>query len=287
MISGIVKIDKERDFTSQDCDRIVKRQLQVKKTGHLGTLDPFATGLLIVGVLDGNKIFPLIDDSYKTYVATLKLGEETNTLDIEGKIIDKKEVGELSLSQIESTLHSFLGKGKQTPPLYSAKMINGIRCYHLAREGAKNVSIPEMDIEILDIQLLSYDEKEHVIVFETTVSKGTYIRTLGKDIAHKLGYPGYLLALRRTKIGPFDLEGAVKVKEVKESDVFPLEDFIPNIKRMECDDTLAFRVKNGQKLKFPQEKEEYLLLQHNHKNLAIYQRNGHIYQSYKGFQHEE
>ena len=121
MLNGYIKIDKEKDYTSSDCDDVIKKQLHVRKAGHLGTLDPFATGLLIIAVNEGTKMTPFIRDERKEYIATLQLGEQTPSLDTETEVSEKKETKTYSTEEINAVLTSFLGKQKQIPPLYSAK----------------------------------------------------------------------------------------------------------------------------------------------------------------------
>ncbi len=285
MISGFIKIDKEQDYTSADVDAITKKRLNVKKAGHLGTLDPFATGLLLIGVNEATKLTTIMHDGDKEYIATLQLGKTTSSLDTETDIIQEMDVPSLSMDRIHEVMHSFLGKQTQIPPLYSARHYKGIKAYHLAREGSK-VELPPMDIEIHEMECLSYDDTKKELVFRTVVSKGTYIRVLGKDIALRLGSIGYLTALRRTKIGDIDLSGAVKVKEVTENDLLSMTTFNPEIKKYLCDETLAFRVRNGQTLKLPDEQDEYLFMMDKEVLLALYRRDGHVYRCYKGFRYE-
>jgi tRNA pseudouridine55 synthase len=224
-------------------------------------------------------------DGDKEYIATLQLGKTTSSLDTETDIIQEMDVPSLSMDRIHEVMHSFLGKQTQIPPLYSARHYKGIKAYHLAREGSK-VELPPMDIEIHEMECLSYDDTKKELVFRTVVSKGTYIRVLGKDIALRLGSIGYLTALRRTKIGDIDLSGAVKVKEVTENDLLGMTTFNPEIKKYLCDETLAFRVKNGQTLKLPDEQDEYLFMMDKEVLLALYRRDGHVYRCYKGFRYE-
>jgi tRNA pseudouridine55 synthase len=284
MISGFIKVDKEQDYTSSDVDRVIKKRLNVKVAGHLGTLDPFATGLLIVAVNDGCKLTSLFPDEEKEYVATLQLGKTTPSLDTETKVSETREVPDLTIEKIEEVLTSFLGPQKQTPPLFSAKHYKGTKAYFLAREGSK-ITLPEMDIDIKAISLESYDREKHILVFRTTVSKGTYIRVLGKDIAQRLGTIGYLTALRRTKIGLITLDGSVKAKDATMENLFEITSFHPEIKKIECDDTLAFRVRNGQTMKM-NETDEYLFMMKDGILLALYKRDGHVYRCHKGMRHE-
>ena len=284
MKSGFIKIDKEQNYTSQDVDSIIKKRLNTSKVGHLGTLDPFATGLLIVQVQEATKMTTLIEEQEKEYIATLQLGKTTSSLDTETEIVQVEEVPQITEEDIKNVLSSFLGKQKQIPPLYSARHYQGIKAYHLAREGSK-ITLPEMDIHIHDIKLLSYDDIKKEIVFSCVVSKGTYIRVLGKDIATRLHTIGYLTALRRVRIGAINLDGAKKVKEITQDDLLPLTAFNPEIRKIECDETLAFRVKNGQTLKLGLE-DDYLFMMEKDNLLAVYKKDGHVHRCYKGMRHE-
>lgn len=285
-LDGFLKIDKEENYTSSDCDNIAKRLLDVKKVGHLGTLDPFATGLLILGINQGTKLFPYIKDEKKTYLASLKLGVETDTLDKTGEVISQKEVPSLDEEKITSVLSSFLGKSQQVPPAYSAKHINGKKAYQLARKG-KVVNLPPVDIEVYSIKFFSYENE--VLSFEAEVSKGTYIRSLGRDIAYKLGTVGHLIALRRTSIGSISLDGAKKIKEITKEDVLPLLSLCPEIKRIQADEAIAFKAKNGIPLYLNKEKDPFLFIVESDKLLAVYKREEgtSLYRSVKGFSYEK
>ncbi len=284
MISGFIKVDKEKDYTSSDVDRIIKKRLGVSKAGHLGTLDPFATGLLLISVNEACKLNPLFPDGEKEYIATLQLGMTTPSLDTETEIENQVDVKKYSIEEIKMVFTSFIGEQSQIPPLYSAKHYKGTKAYHLAREGSK-VVLDSQRITIYELNLLSYDTEKNLLVFQTRVSKGTYIRVLGKDIAERLGTIGYLTQLRRTKIGPIGLEGAVKAKEATMENLFPITYFHDNIRKVECDDTLSFRIRNGQSLHLPYE-DEYLFMMRKEELLAVYKKNGNVYHCYKGMRHE-
>lgn len=213
-MDGFIFLDKKEGITSQKVDIELKKLLNTSKVGHVGTLDPFATGLLILGVNKATKGITFFDDFDKEYIATIKLGIETDSMDIDGKKISKKEVPNLSKDKIEEVLNSFLGKSKQLPPMTSAIKINGTALYKLAHKG-KEIDRPLRDIEIYEIELLDYKNDE--ITFRALVSKGTYIRVLGSDIAKKLGTVGHLTFLRRTKVGPFSVTEASKIEDISEN----------------------------------------------------------------------
>lgn len=212
-MDGFIFIDKKADVMSSKVDGDVKHLFNTARVGHVGTLDPFATGLLILGVNKATKGITFFDDFNKEYIATIKLGIETDSMDIDGVEISRKEVPNLSKDKIEEVLNSFLGKSKQLPPMTSAIKINGTALYKFAHKG-KEIDRPLRDIEIYEIELLDYKNDE--ITFRALVSKGTYMRVLGSDIAKKLGTVGHLLSLRRTKVGPFSVDEANKIEDISD-----------------------------------------------------------------------
>jgi len=184
MKSGIVIIDKEKEITSQAVVSKVKKILNVKKVGHIGTLDPLATGVLPVLIGSCTKLSKYMIDHDKTYIATLKLGIKKDTGDEEGKIIETKQVPAFDENKIHNIFSIMTGKQMQTPHKYSAVKINGKKLYEYAREG-KDIDIPEREIQIYSLNLIAFDRDE--ITFEAKCSKGTYIRVLCETIAEKLG----------------------------------------------------------------------------------------------------
>lgn len=183
-MNGILIVNKPKNFTSQDVVSKVKKILNEKKAGHTGTLDPMATGVLPILLGNSTKLSKYLIEHNKVYVAKIKLGQKTDTGDVEGKVIEEMPVPEISVIKVEKILNSFLGKQKQIPPMYSAIKINGKKLYEYARNG-ETVEVPARDIEIYSIKLLQLKDKE--IEFEVSCSKGTYIRTLCEDIAKGLG----------------------------------------------------------------------------------------------------
>ena len=189
-MDGLILINKQKGFTSHDVVNVIRKKLNTKKVGHTGTLDPNATGVLPILIGKGTKISKYLMEHDKTYIATLKLGEKTDTGDSEGQVIEEKSIPkDLRKEDINDVLQSFLGKQKQLPPMYSAIKINGKKLYEYAREG-KEVKIEPRNIEIYKIELLEYQNNK--IKFEVECSKGTYIRTLCEDISQKLGTVGYM-----------------------------------------------------------------------------------------------
>lgn len=203
-MSNLFKIklsDKKEDITSFSSLGEYKRLYKGEKIGHAGTLDKFASGLMIVLIGGATKLNPIFSSFDKRYIATIKFGEETDTLDREGRVV-KTSSYIPSLDEVQKVLFKFLGPQKQIPPVYSAIHVNGKRAYKEARKD-NVVEMSERDIEIKSISLLSHSGDEAVI--DVRVSKGTYIRSLARDIASSLGSCGHLVALRRTEVGPFTL----------------------------------------------------------------------------------
>jgi tRNA pseudouridine55 synthase len=205
----IININKPVDWSSFDVVKKIKNITKHKKVGHGGTLDPFASGVLIIGTEKDTKSLSSITNSDKTYEAEIELGKVTNTLDTEGEVVREMPIPMMESKNIESTLHSFMGKQKQMPPMFSAKKHNGIRLYKLARMG-KEIDREDIDIFISDIGLIDFNRNS--IKFRVECSKGTYVRVLGKDIAERLGTVGYLTELTRTKVGDHLIDDSLSIE---------------------------------------------------------------------------
>ena len=223
MKNGFLLVDKESDYTSRDVCNIIAKIFDAKKVGHAGTLDPFATGLLIVGINNATKALSYIEGQYKTYEATLLLGQKTSSGDHTDEIVETKPVPSFDKDDIDTVFKSLLGENEQTVPITSAVHVNGRKLYQYAHLN-QEVELPTRTVEVKELELLSFNEKE--ISFRTTVSKGTYIRVLGETIAERLGTVGHLISLRRTKILDIDVSKAVKVKELKEENLLPIADIV-------------------------------------------------------------
>ncbi len=213
-VSGIVLIDKRKGATSFETVRKLKNKIGVKKAGHTGTLDKFASGLLVVCINRATAIQDLLMAKFKRYVATLRLGLETDTLDEYGRLTTQKPVQSVSEAKIHDVLNSFLGTSRQIPPVFSAIHIDGKRAYKRALKG-ENLHLSLREIEIKEISLVETGAKS--ISFEALVSKGTYIRSLGRDIARALGTCGHLTDLRRLEIGRFSVKDAHSIDSIGES----------------------------------------------------------------------
>lgn len=216
-MDGIVVINKEKGCTSHDVVYKVKKLFGVK-VGHAGTLDPNATGVLPVLIGKGTELSQFLINHDKKYIATIQLGKKTDTADVEGNIIEEKdvEIDELNADKIKGVLKSMIGKQKQVPPMYSAIKVNGKKLYEYARSG-KTVDIPEREIEIYDLKLLDIDVMSKLIIFEIYCSKGTYVRTVCEKIAEAIGTVGYMKELQRTMVGNFKIENAITVAELEDN----------------------------------------------------------------------
>ena len=205
-IDGLLIVDKPEGITSLDVVREIKHRFDVERAGHIGTLDPFATGVLPVAMNEGTKLVLFLGEGPKDYHVTLRLGEETATDDWTGQVVMRQEWEGLVPGEITALIHSFRGKMLQTPPMFSAVKMQGRPLYRLARKGIE-VERKEREVEIYRIQTEEIDLP--LVRFNVSCSKGTYIRALGRDIGRKLGCGAHVLRLRRMRSGPFTLEQAI------------------------------------------------------------------------------
>lgn len=266
MVNGIVLIDKERGYTSRKVDNVLGKRFLTHSVGHLGTLDPFATGLLIVAIGKGTKLLPYIEDGDKTYEATLVLGKKTSTGDPEGEVIEEKEIPEITKEKLDEVLASFLGESEQVPPMFSAIKINGVPMYKAARKG----EVVELKPRKITVHEISGSVEGNEIRFVAKVSKGTYIRVLGEDIASKLGTVGYLSSLRRTSIGDIDVEDAKHIDDVLDEDIVEGTSFI-NLPKLSLNETAKAKAMNGVKLHLNTKHDKVLLVYEN-SLVAVYVR---------------
>jgi len=222
-IDGVLCVDKAPGMTSHDVVGITRRALGTKKVGHCGTLDPLATGLLLITVGRGTKIQDLLMSEDKEYVGTLKLGETTDSQDSDGEITETKPVPELTAAQIDAAFAKYHGDFYQTPPMVSAIKKDGVPLYKLARQG-KTVEREPRFVHVYAHEILQQRLPE--IDFRVVCSKGFYVRTYSHDIGQELGCGAHLRALRRTKSGRFSVEGAITVEELK---TLPREQILPRL----------------------------------------------------------
>ncbi len=252
-IDGLLVVDKPEGITSLEVVREIKRRFNVKKAGHIGTLDPFATGVLPIAMNEGTKLVPFLEVEPKEYEAVLKLGEETSTDDLTGKVVFRGRWEEATLQMIQDTFQGFLGKIQQIPPMFSAIKIKGKPLYRLARKGIEVERIAR-EVEIFHLQIDEMDLPK--IYFRVSCSKGTYIRSLGRDIGRRMGCGAHLLRLRRIRSGPLTLDQAISLKKLKEiSEVeqlsygfISLKEALPSLSEVVGDERLVKKVRFGREI---------------------------------------
>ena len=221
-LNGLLIINKPKTWTSFDVVAKIRKQLNIKKVGHTGTLDPMATGVLVLCLGKATKLAQKLTGLDKEYVAEITLGARSNTDDAEGEIVKNLDAEEKNKSEIETTLKQFEGVIQQIPPKFSAKKINGKRAYHLARKG-KEVELKPVEVSIKKIELLDY--KWPLLKIRVECGKGTYIRSLARDIGEKLETGAYLSELERTKVGEYNITQAKKIEEAGEEYILKVNVF--------------------------------------------------------------
>lgn len=212
--SGVLLVDKDPGFTSHNAVALCRRILQTKKVGHCGTLDPMATGMLIVVIGKATKMQDMLMGEDKVYTATMKLGIETNSQDADGEVVAEKSTEGITEEAIRAAFEHFNGEFDQVPPMYSAVKINGVPCYKLARKG-KEVERKARHVRVLHYEITRIDLAAAEVDFTVHCSKGFYVRTYAHDIGQRLGCGAHLTALRRIRSGMFDISQAVDVPTLK------------------------------------------------------------------------
>lgn len=255
-IHGWLNIDKPAGMSSAQVVGAVKRITNAQKAGHAGTLDPFATGILPIALGEATKTVGYIVSDVKDYRFTARWGQATNTDDIEGHIVDQSDVRP-TLQLIDETLTRFHGTIRQRPPAYSAIKIDGKRAYKLAREGV-DVEIPERDVEIYNLTLVRLVDSDHAI-FEVSCGKGTYIRSLARDLALEMGTVAHLTELRRTRVGPFLENDAISLDKLEKlwqcpaefEALLPITTALDDIPAVAITETQAIRFRHGNDVATP------------------------------------
>lgn len=267
-MDGILLVNKQIGWTSRDVVNKVTKIFNTKKVGHTGTLDPFANGLLIITINKGTKISSYLEGLDKSYIAEVFLGKSTDTLDLTGNVIDEKEVIlPLDKDKLNHVIKNYIGDIKQVPPMYSAIKIEGEELYKKARRG-EVVERKARDVNISSIEVLSIND--NVFTMQVNCSKGSYIRSLGVDIANELGFGGHLTKLTRTRIGKYLLENAKNVEDLKEEDIISIDDALDYMNKKVVYGEWEKRARNGVPLYLGESKLVYVK---NEKNepIAIYE----------------
>ena len=287
MNNHIILVDKKEGISSYFVIKMIKKLYHTNKVGHCGTLDPFASGLLIIGVNQATKILSFVEDDIKEYIATVSLGFKTDTKDITGKILEKKDIVSFDEKKFNEVVKQFIGEINQTPPLYSAIHVNGKKLYEYARNNEK-VTINSRKVVVDEIKLLSLDDNSFKIYVKC--HKGTYIRCLGEDIAATLNNLGTVTTLRRISIGKLNVsdatltssleKGIYKKYNVDEILDFKTIDLTNNDKKLK-------NVYNGQDI-FLDNHDKYVLIKDGKEIVAIYDRiDGNRYHCYRGLYNED
>jgi tRNA pseudouridine55 synthase len=236
---GLILIDKPQGVTSHDAVDLVRRALHTKKVGHAGTLDPMATGLLIMGVGRATRLLRFLGSLPKTYEGTMRLGVETATLDAEGEVTREAPVA-ATPGDVRDAMASLVGDSMQTPPAYSAVKVGGRKLYEAARKG-EHLRAAARPIHVASFGLLGYEN--HEAMFHVTCGGGTYVRVLAADVGAALGCGGHLTALRRTAIGPFDVSQAVTPEAAR--DLLPVERAVAHLPRLDLEAEEAIAAGHG------------------------------------------
>lgn len=285
-MNGILVVNKDLGYTSRDVVNIVSKVLNTKKIGHTGTLDPMASGVLVLCVGNALKLCEMLTNHDKEYIAGITLGIETDTLDMEGNILSTENV-DIDKNKIVEAVHSFRGNYMQEVPKYSAVKVNGKKLYEYARQNI-DVKLPSKMVNIYDIEIIDdilYENGKIYFKIKTTVSKGTYIRSLVRDIGTKLGVPAVMNSLVRNTLGDFNINDAYSIDDIKNGNfkLVSTLDAIPNIQRIKVDEKMAFKIRNGVVLEPFFNGDKAFILDENDNLIAIYENVDNKARVYKMF----
>ncbi len=285
-MNGILIINKEKGYTSRDVVNIIGKKFNTRKVGHTGTLDPAATGVLVVCLGKALKICELLTSNDKEYIAGITLGIETDTLDMDGKILST-EIVDTSKDKIYEVVNSFNGKYMQEVPKYSAVKVNGKKLYEYAREGI-DVILPKKEVNIKKIEVISdinYHDGLVSFKIKCTVSKGTYIRSLVRDIGMTLGVKAVMDSLERTRQGIFNIEDAYLLDDILKDNfkLISILEALDNIPRMIVNEKEAFKIKNGRTIDRFVDSDIKLIMDIHGNLLALYKNSGDVARVYKMF----
>lgn len=271
--NGILVINKEKGYTSRDVVNVISKLFETKKVGHNGTLDPLATGVLVVCLNKYTKLNELLASNEKEYIAEVTLGIKTDTLDIDGAVLEKKETY-VDKNDLKKTLQKFVGTYEQEVPIYSAVKVNGKKLYEYAR-SKEEVILPKKKVMIKKIELLDF--KNDKFTFKCLVSKGTYIRSLIRDVLDDLGVIGTMSNLTRTRQGMFDISKAYSLDDIRKGNykLLLVKDVL-DIDKATVSDELKFKILNGNKIK-GNYADRVLFLDEDGGELAIYKKDNDDY----------
>ena len=269
MKNGVLLVDKPKGVTSRDVVNMICKKFNTKKVGHTGTLDPIATGLMIICINKATSLVELITNEDKEYIANVKMGILTDTLDVTGTILNENYEYNINKDKLEQALNSFIGTYWQEVPSYSAVKVNGKKLYEYARNSI-DVELPKRLVEIKEINLLDFTNND--FTFKVKVSKGTYIRSLIRDIGQKLNIYMSLNELRRTKISDNDVKNAKMIDDISDKDIIKIENFF-DFPKIYVDKILEKKILNGVRLENNYHCDVVMFFNNNEELLAIYKCN--------------
>ncbi len=284
-IDGVIVVNKQPNCTSRDIVNAICKKFNTRKVGHTGTLDPMATGVLVVCIGNSLKICELLTNHDKEYIAKVILGIDTDMLDITGTVLHEEDVY-IEESKIIDCVNSFKGEYLQEVPIYSSVKVNGKKLYEYARNN-QEVELPKRMVTIRDIQIISpieYKNGKIEFYIKTCVSKGTYIRSLIRDIALKLGTYGIMGSLERTRQGDFTIDNSYTLEDIEKGNykILSISEALPNIEKISVSADMLKRIKNGVRLdKFFQ--GDYAIIMDNDKEIAIYKNESNLAIPYRVF----
>ena len=273
-MNGVLVVNKEKDYTSRDVVNIVSKVLNTKKIGHTGTLDPIAEGVLVLTIGKATKLGEVLTSNEKEYIATVKRGILTDTLDITGETIETSEVKDINLEEL---VKSFQKTYMQEVPKYSAIKVNGKKLYEYARNNIE-VELPKKEVTIKSIELLNDDP----FTFKCNVSKGTYIRSLIRDMGKSINEDFTMSSLVRTKQGKFSIEDSYTLDDIKRGNykILSIEEVLDDLEIVNVDNEILKKVRNGVKLDNNYDKEFVLFKDIDGREIAIYRKKKDCYKTY-------
>ena len=285
-MNGILIINKNIGYTSRDIVNAVSKAFDTKKVGHTGTLDPMASGVLVLCVGKALKMCELLINHDKEYIAGITLGIETDTLDMDGKILNEKNV-KIDKGKIISVVNSFKGKYMQEVPIFSAVKVNGKKLYEYARNNIP-VDLPSREVYISNIEILddiTYIDGKINFNIKCTVSKGTYIRSLVRDIGKRLGTIAVMSSLVRTRVGNFTIQDSYSLDDIQNKNfkLINIIDSFPTVQKINVNDDIAYKIRNGVVFDKFFEDEMAFILDNDNKLIALYRNIGNKSRAYKMF----
>lgn len=281
-MDGIILVNKEKGMTSRDVVNLVSRVCHTKKVGHTGTLDPMATGLLVICVGRATKLVEVLTSHQKEYIASMMFGMKTDTKDITGTVLEQR-ISHVTKEQIEIVLHDMTTTYQQEVPIYSAVKIHGKKLYEYARNG-EQIELPKREVTIEQLKMIDWQDQKQELTFLTQVSKGTYIRSLVEDIATHLDTIGTMTALTRTKVGNFSLEQANTITEIKNNrfKVYTIYEVLKSMyETRQIAGELEKKVLNGAKIDNHEDLDIVFFINEKKEPLALYRREGNLLKCYK------